>query len=44
MTAMRLMVALLLLVALVIVDQYRFRGYDSSEVSRLATGAIRSVT
>jgi hypothetical protein len=40
---MRLMLALLLLAGLVILDQYRFRGYYGSEVSRLVTSAIRSV-
>jgi hypothetical protein len=40
---MRLMLAALLIVMLVVVDQYRFRGYYGSEMSRLVVGAVRSV-
>jgi hypothetical protein len=40
---MRLMLALFLIVTLVIVDQYRFHGHYTSEVSRMVVGAVRSV-
>jgi hypothetical protein len=41
---MRLMIVILVLVTLVIVDQYRFHGYYTSEVSRMITHMIRSFT
>ena len=41
---MRLMIAVLVLVALVIADQYKFRGYYGSELSHFVGRVIRSVT
>lgn len=41
---MRLMVTIFLLVVLVIVDQFRFRGHYGSELSRLMVVAVKSVT
>jgi len=38
---MRLMLAIFLLVALVIVDKYRFNGHYGSQVSHLMASAIR---
>ena len=41
---MRWLLAILLLLVLVIVDQFRFHGYYTSEASRLARNAITSFT
>ena len=41
---MRWLLAILLVLLLVIVDQFRFRGYYTSEASRLMRNAITSVT
>ena len=42
--AMRWLLAILLVVLLVIVDQFKFRGYYTSEVSRLVRNAVTSIT
>ncbi len=42
--AMRWLLAILLVLLLVIVDQFQFRGYYTSEASRLVRNAITSVT
>jgi len=42
--AMRWLLAILLVLLLVIVDQFRFRGYYTSEVSRQMRNAITSIT
>ena len=41
---MRLLIVILVLTTLVIVDQFKFRGYYSAEISRLVAQAIRSVS
>ena len=41
---MRWLLAILLVVLLVIVDQFKFRGYYTSEVSRLVRNAVTSIT
>lgn len=41
---MRLMIVILAIALLVIVDQFRFDGYYTSEVSRIVSNAITSVT
>ncbi len=41
---MRLMIVVLVLVALVIVDQFRFHGYYGSQVSGFVSRVVRSVT
>jgi len=41
---MRLMIVILAIALLVIVDQFRFHGYYTSEVSRIVSNAITSVT
>ena len=41
---MRLMIIILALVALVIVDQYQFRGYYGSQLSQFIGRTVRSVT
>jgi hypothetical protein len=40
---MRLMVVVLVLAGLVLVDQFRFHGYYSSECTRAAVDAVRSI-
>jgi hypothetical protein len=39
---MRLLVGIIVIVTLVILDQYRFRGFYSAEVSRLIELALRT--
>ena len=39
---MRLLIVILVLTALVIVDQFKFHGHYSAEISRLMAQAIRS--
>lgn len=41
---MRLLIVILVLTTLVIVDQFKFRGHYSAEISRFIATAIRSVT
>jgi len=41
---MRLMIIIFTLVALVIVDQYKFNGYYGSQLSQFLGRTIRSVT
>jgi hypothetical protein len=41
---MRLLIVILVLTALVIVDQFKFRGHYGSEFSQFVARAIRSVT
>lgn len=41
---MRLMVIILVLVGLVVVDQFKFRGHYGSELSQFLARAVRSVT
>ena len=41
---MRWMIVILLVALLVIVDQFRFRGYYASEVSRIVSNGNTSVT
>jgi hypothetical protein len=41
---MRLLIVILVLTALVIVDQFKFHGHYSSEFSRFITTVARSVT
>ena len=41
---MRLLIVVLLLVFLVIVDQFKFRGYYGSQVSQFIARAVQSVT
>ena len=41
---MRLLIVVLVLVGLVIVDQFRFGGYYGSELSHFVARAVRSVT
>ena len=41
---MRWMIVILVVALLIVVDQFRFRGYYTSEVSRTVTNAITSVT
>jgi hypothetical protein len=40
--AMRLMIVVFVLTLLVIIDQFRFRGHYTSEVSRFVTTVVRS--
>jgi hypothetical protein len=40
---MRLMIVVLVLTGLVIVDQFRFRGYYGSQVSDFVTRTVRTV-
>ena len=40
---MRLLIVILVLVVLVIVDQFKFRGYYSSQLSHYISWAARSV-
>jgi hypothetical protein len=40
---MRLLIVILVLVLLVVVDQFRFRGYYTSQVSYYLAQAVRSV-
>jgi hypothetical protein len=39
---MRLMIVVFVLTLLVIIDQFRFRGHYTSEVSRFVTTVVRS--
>lgn len=41
---MRWLVVIFLLLVLLITDQYRFRGYYSSEIGRFLRNAITSIT
>ena len=41
---MRLMIVILAIALLVIVDQFRVHGYYPSEVSRIVSNAITSIT
>jgi hypothetical protein len=41
---MRLLIVVLVLVALVILDQFRFRGYYGSQLSQFITRVIHSAT
>jgi hypothetical protein len=41
---MRLMITVFVLVALVVVDQFRFHGYYGSQISQFLVRVIHSVT
>lgn len=41
---MRMMIVVFVLVTLIIVDQYRFRGYYGSQISHFFTRLVYSVT
>ena len=41
---MRLLIVILVLVALVIVDQYRFRGYYGTQLSQFIARIVHHVT
>lgn len=41
---MRLLIAILVLVLLVIIDQFQFHGYYGSQLSHYMVRAVRSVT
>lgn len=41
---MRLLIVILVLVGLVIVDQFKFRGYYGSQLSQFIARAVHSVT
>lgn len=40
---MRLLIVILVLVTLVVADQFRFRGYYTSQVSQYLSQVVRSV-
>jgi hypothetical protein len=41
---MRLLIVVMVLVVLVVVDQFKFRGYYGSQLSQLIVRAVQSVT
>jgi hypothetical protein len=41
---MRLLIVVLVLVALIVVDQFRFRGYYGSQISQFFARMVYSVT